>query len=295
MEGDVMNIVLLGPPGAGKGTQAKRLEERYGLIQLSTGDMLRAAVASGSEIGLKAKAIMEAGQLVPDEVVIALIADRIDRPDARKGFILDGFPRTTKQAQALDVMLAEKGIKLDHVIEMKVDDALLVDRISGRYTCAKCGAGYHDRNQQPKVPGVCDACGSTEFKRRADDNAETVTKRLDAYHAQTAPILPYYRGKGSLQSIDGMAPIDTVTAALARIVGGAATPKAKAKPAAKAKAKARPKAKRATAKPKAKAKPRPKAKKKPARSKRPAKSARSRRPAAKAARGRRKPARQKKR
>jgi adenylate kinase len=244
-----MNIVLLGPPGAGKGTQAKRLEERYGLVQLSTGDMLRAAVASGSEIGLKAKAIMEAGQLVPDEVVIALIADRIDRPDAKRGFILDGFPRTTKQAEALDRMLAEKGIKLDHVIEMKVDDALLVDRISGRYTCAKCGAGYHDRNQRPKVAGVCDACGSTQFNRRADDNAETVSKRLQAYHAQTAPILPYYRSQGALKTIDGMAPIDTVTEALKRILetSAAKAPSAKPrsvkpKPKAKAAAKSRPRA-----------------------------------------------------
>jgi adenylate kinase len=245
-----MNIVLLGPPGAGKGTQAKRIEEKFGLIQLSTGDMLRAAVASGSEIGLKAKAIMEAGQLVPDEVVIALIADRIDRPDAKRGFILDGFPRTTKQAEALDRMLAEKGIKLNHVIEMKVDDALLVDRIAGRYTCAKCGAGYHDRNQRPKVEGVCDVCGSTEFKRRADDNAETVSKRLQAYHAQTAPILPYYRSQGALKTIDGMAPIDAVTGALVRILAAPAAkaPAAKTKPAAKAKpkaaAKSRPKAKR---------------------------------------------------
>ena len=293
MEGDVMNIVLLGPPGAGKGTQAKRLEERHGLVQLSTGDMLRAAVASGSEIGLKAKAIMEAGQLVPDEVVIALIAERIDRPDARRGFILDGFPRTTKQAEALDAMLAEKGIKLDHVIEMKVDDALLVDRISGRYTCARCGAGYHDRNQKPKVAGVCDVCGSTEFKRRADDNAETVSKRLEAYHAQTAPILPYYRARGALQSVDGMAPIDDVTKALAGILGGKAKPKAKASPASRAKAKTKPKVKRLAAKPKAKAKRRPVAKKKPARRKRAAQLARGRRAAATPARGQRKPGRRK--
>jgi adenylate kinase len=294
-----MNIVLLGPPGAGKGTQAKRLEERYGLVQLSTGDMLRAAVASGSEIGQRAKAIMEAGQLVPDEVVIALIADRIDRPDAKKGFILDGFPRTTKQAEALDRMLAEKGIRLDHVIEMKVDDALLVDRISGRYTCARCGAGYHDRNQRPKVDGVCDACGSTEFRRRADDNAETVTKRLDAYHAQTAPILPYYRAQGALTSIDGMAPIDDVTVALARILDRAAParrvaapkPKARAKAPAGSTAKARPRAKSAKTAPKAKAKRRAKVKAKPARTKRAAKPARARRPARKAVGRGRKPTR----
>ncbi len=288
-----MNIVLLGPPGAGKGTQAKRLEERFGLVQLSTGDMLRAAVASGSEIGLRAKAIMEAGQLVPDEVVIALIADRIDRPDARKGFILDGFPRTTKQAEALDRMLAEKGIRLDHVIEMKVDDALLVDRISGRYTCAKCGAGYHDRNQKPKTEGVCDACGSTEFKRRADDNAETVSKRLEAYHAQTAPILPYYRAKGALKSIDGMAPIDDVTKALGSILAGAARPKAKAKPAARSRPRTKPKKAKPAAK-KSKAKTRSKAGKKPVRRKRAARPARGRRPAAKAARRARKPAKRKK-
>jgi adenylate kinase len=214
-----MNIVLLGPPGAGKGTQAKRLEDTYGVIQLSTGDMLRAAVASGSALGRRAKAIMEAGQLVPDEIMIAMIAERIEQPDARKGFILDGFPRTTAQAEALDRMLAEKGLRLDHVIELKVDDALLVDRISGRYTCGKCGAGYHDRNQQPRLPGVCDRCGSTEFTRRADDNAETVKKRLDAYHAQTTPILPYYRAKGSLKSVDGMAAIDDVTAMLRSILG----------------------------------------------------------------------------
>lgn len=215
-----MNIVLLGPPGAGKGTQAKRIEERYGVVQLSTGDMLRAAVASGSEIGRKAKAIMDAGQLVPDEVVIALISERIDRPDAKKGFILDGFPRTTKQAEALDKMLSDKGLKLDHVIELEVDDEALIDRISGRFTCARCGAGYHDRYHRPKKDGVCDKCGSTEFVRRADDKAETVKTRLAAYHAQTAPILPYYRARGALKSVDGMASIDDVTAAITRILDG---------------------------------------------------------------------------
>src|SRR5260221_388528 len=184
--------------------------------------MLRAAVASGSELGGKVRAIMDAGELVPDDLVIQLISERIARPDARKGFILDGFPRTTKQAEALDKMLADKGLKLDHVIEMKVDDAQLVDRISGRFTCATCGAGYHDRNHKPKVEGVCDRCGSHQFVRRPDDNAETVKKRLAAYHSQTAPILPYYRAKGLLQSVDGMAGIDDVTAALGPIPDGGA-------------------------------------------------------------------------
>ena len=214
-----MNIVLLGPPGAGKGTQAKRIQDEYGLVQLSTGDMLRAAAKSGSEIGKKAKAIMDAGKLVPDDVVIQLIGERIEEPDCKKGFILDGVPRTTTQAEALDAMLADKGLKLDHVIELEVDDAALIDRISGRFTCARCGTGYHDRYHRPKKDGVCDKCGSTEFTRRADDKAETVKTRLAAYHAQTAPILPYYRAKGSLKAVDGMASIDDVTQALKKILG----------------------------------------------------------------------------
>jgi adenylate kinase len=206
-----MNLILLGPPGAGKGTQAKRLEDRHGLVQLSTGDMLRAVVASGVPLGQQAKEIMAAGKLMPDELMIEMIADRISKPDCATGFILDGFPRTVPQAEALDRMLGEKGLKLDHVIEMKVDDAALVERITGRYTCAKCGQGYHDKFQTPKADGVCDVCGSTEFTRRADDNAETVTTRLAAYHKQTAPILPYYKERGVLETVDGMADIDVVT------------------------------------------------------------------------------------
>ena len=216
-----MNLMLLGPPGAGKGTQAKRLEDAHGLIQLSTGDMLRAAVASGSEIGQKAKEIMERGDLVSDEIMIAMIRDRIQQPDCANGFILDGFPRTTVQAEGLDAMLSEMNVKLDHVIEMKVDDAALVERITGRFSCAKCGAGYHDKFQQPETEGVCDKCGSTEFTRRKDDNAETVTSRLEAYHAQTAPLLPYYEAQGALKSVDGMADIDEVTRQIEAVLGAA--------------------------------------------------------------------------
>jgi len=215
-----MNILLLGAPGAGKGTQAKRLEERYGIVQLSTGDMLRAAVASGSALGQRAKEIMDAGQLVPDELVIRMIAERIDQPDCARGFILDGFPRTTAQAEALDVMLAEKGLKLDAVIEIKADEEILVDRITGRFSCANCGAGYHSTFQQPKTPGVCDRCGGTEFLRRDDDNEETVRKRMAAYRAQTAPILPYYQSQGVLQGVDGMADIDQVSAELYQVLDG---------------------------------------------------------------------------
>ncbi|MFH1806311.1 MAG: adenylate kinase [Pseudomonadota bacterium] len=214
-----MNIILLGPPGAGKGTQAKRLETERGMIQLSTGDMLRAAVAAGTALGQKAKSIMEAGQLVPDDLMIGLISERLDQDDTKNGFILDGFPRTTAQAEALDVMLEKKGLKLDYVLQLVVDDAALTGRIVGRYTCAKCGKGYHDEFEKPAIDGVCDACGSTEFKRRADDNAETVMSRLEAYHRQTAPIIPYYKQAGKLKTVDGMAEIDEVTREIKAILG----------------------------------------------------------------------------
>ncbi|CAO3413366.1 adenylate kinase [Azospirillum doebereinerae] len=213
-----MNLILLGPPGAGKGTQARRLEDTRGLIQLSTGDMLRAMVAEGGPLGQQAKEIMSAGKLMPDDLMVRMIGERISKPDVVNGFILDGFPRTVAQAEALDAMLAEKGLKLDHVIEMRVIDDVLVERVTGRYTCAKCGKGYHDVFEQPKVAGVCDSCGGTEFKRRADDNAETVTTRLAQYHQQTAPILPYYQERGVLKTVDGMADIDEVTSQIGAIL-----------------------------------------------------------------------------
>jgi adenylate kinase len=205
-----MKLILLGPPGAGKGTQSKAISAKHGLVQLSTGDMLRAAVKAGTEVGLRAKEIMEKGALVPDEVVIKIISDRIEEPDCKPGFILDGFPRTLNQAAALEAMLKEKKQKLDAVIELKVDYNRLVERIVGRYTCATCGEGYHDRFKRPKVRGVCDVCGGTEFTRRADDNAETVTSRLIAYYRETSPLIGYYFAKGLLHSVDGMAPIDDV-------------------------------------------------------------------------------------
>ncbi len=214
-----MNLVLLGPPGAGKGTQAQRLAESDGLVQLSTGDMLRAAVASDSEIGRIAKPIIEAGRLVPDDVMVAMIDRRIDEPDCANGFILDGFPRTLAQAEALDDVLRRKSRRLDAVIEMAVDDGVLVERISGRFSCANCGAGYHRQFRPTAEEGVCDRCGSTEFKQRPDDNEETVKTRLAAYHAQTEPLLPYYRDRGVLKTVNGMAAIDEVTAQIDTALG----------------------------------------------------------------------------
>jgi adenylate kinase len=213
-----MNLILLGPPGAGKGTQAQHLQSSLGIAKLSTGDMLRSAVASGSDLGRKAKDIMASGGLVPDDLVVSLIKSRVAQPDCANGFILDGFPRTLGQAEALDVMLSEEKRKLDFVIELKVDDRQLIERITGRYSCAKCGAGYHDSFKQPREEGVCDECGSREFSRRADDKAETVAARLDAYHKQTAPLLPYYSKRGILVSVDGMADIAEVTRQIDNIV-----------------------------------------------------------------------------
>jgi len=216
-----MNIILLGPPGAGKGTQAQRLQREHGMVQLSTGDMLRAAVASGSELGKKAKGIMDKGELVPDELMVGLIQDRIGQPDAAKGFILDGFPRTEAQAKALDRMLEKSGKKLDRVVEMEVDEKALTERIVGRYTCVKCGTGYHDKFKRPKVEGVCDVCGSKEFTRRKDDNAETMKTRMTAYRAQTEPLLPYYRARGVLRTVDGMASMDEVYRQISGVLSGA--------------------------------------------------------------------------
>lgn len=215
-----MNIILLGPPGAGKGTQSSRLEAERGMVQLSTGDMLRAAVKAETPVGLKAKAVMEAGELVSDAIVSALIGERLDRADTEKGAIFDGYPRTAAQAEALDLLLAERGRKLDHVIELTVDEDALVERITGRFTCARCGEGYHDRFKQPAVAGVCDVCGSTEFKRRPDDNAETVRTRMAEYRAKTAPILPLYEARGIVSRVDGMADIAEVTNAIEAILDG---------------------------------------------------------------------------
>ncbi|HZV18186.1 MAG TPA: adenylate kinase [Sphingobium sp.] len=209
-----MNIILLGPPGAGKGTQAQRLVAERGMVQLSTGDMLRAAVKAGTPTGLRAKAVMEAGELVSDEIVSGIIGEALDKLPAETGVIFDGYPRTAPQADSLDALLGTRGRQLDHVIELEVDEDALVDRITGRYTCAACGTGYHDRYKQPKVAGVCDTCGGTEFKRRPDDNEETVRTRMAEYRAKTAPILPIYEARGIVSRVDGMADIDEVAVAI---------------------------------------------------------------------------------
>ncbi len=214
-------LILLGPPGAGKGTQARKLEEGFGLVQLSTGDLLRAAVAAGTDAGKAAKAVMEAGDLVSDEIVINILRDRLADADCQQGVILDGFPRTTVQAEALDALLAESGQKINAAVSLEVDDAAMVTRISGRYTCGGCGEGYHDSYKQPAQDGICDNCGGSDMKRRADDNAETVASRLTAYHAQTAPLIAYYDCKGALQSIDAMGEIDGIAQKLGGIVKAA--------------------------------------------------------------------------
>jgi adenylate kinase len=213
-----MNIILLGPPGSGKGTQAKRIEQTHGIVQLSTGDMLRATTDSDTEIGRRVKAIMDSGQLVPDDIIVEMIDYRIVQADCSKGFILDGFPRNVPQAKALDAMLAEHNLKLDHVILLDVDEATLVDRLSGRFTCAQCGASFHDRYNRPRRERVCDVCGGTEFVRRADDKPQPVKARFEVYRQQTAPILPYYRDRGILRRVDGTADIDMVTCEIERIL-----------------------------------------------------------------------------
>ena len=215
-----MNIILLGAPGAGKGTQARIVMENRGMVHLSTGEMLRGAAKAGTPVGLKAKAAMDAGNLVSDAIVIGIVDERLDGPDVAGGVIFDGFPRTDAQAHALDELLAEKGMTLDAVVNIEVDDEAMVERISGRFTCANCGEGYHDTEKVPAEAGRCDKCGATDFKRRADDNAETVRSRLIAYHAETEPLIAYYQGTGKLKNIDGMAEIADVAAAINRALDG---------------------------------------------------------------------------
>ena len=209
-EAGTVNLIFLGPPGAGKGTQAKRVETLYGIAQISSGDMLRAEVQAGTAIGQKVRALMESGELVSDEILIAMLGERIESPDCADGFILDGFPRTTAQAEALDAMLSDRRLKIDAVLYLSVDDAALTERIAGRYACAKCGVSYHDRFRQPRSVGMCDVCGSQEFMRRSDDTREAVGQRLKLYHQQTLPILPYYRAQGLVHDIDGMTNVEVV-------------------------------------------------------------------------------------
>jgi adenylate kinase len=215
-----VDIILLGPPGAGKGTQAQRLVDRFAMRQLSTGDMLRAAVKAGTPVGLQAKAVMERGELVSDAIVSALIGEELDAMGPGTGAIFDGYPRTAAQAESLDAILEARGRTLGHVIELAVDEDALVERITGRFTCANCGKGYHDKFEQPRLPGTCDKCGSTEFKRRPDDNEETVRTRMAEYRAKTAPILPLYEARGVVRRVNGMAEMDHVTAAIERIMLG---------------------------------------------------------------------------
>ena len=213
-----MNVILLGPPGAGKGTQANRIAQSEGLVQLSTGDMLRSAIAAGTSVGRKAEAVVAEGKLVSDEIVVEIVARRIAASDCAGGFLLDGFPRTLEQALSLDEVLAARGLKIDHVMQIEVDEARLIDRVSGRFSCPNCGASYHDEFNRPAVDDVCDVCGGTEFTRRPDDTVEAMTVRLDVYHAQTKPLLPYYRSHGALRTIDGMAEINEVTRQIMAVI-----------------------------------------------------------------------------